>query len=48
MGGVAAACTNTGGGGGGGRAYMVVDTPRPAPNEVPCECEFSMFILHLQ
>ena len=34
--------------GGGGRAYMVVATPRPAPHEVPCECEFSMFILHLQ
>ena len=38
----------TRGGGGGGRAYMVVATPRPAPHEVPCECEFSMFILHLQ
>ena len=34
---------------GGGRAYMVVaGPPPPPPHEVPCECEFSMFILHLQ
>ena len=35
-------------GGGGGPGVHGGCHPRPAPHEVPCECEFSMFILHLQ
>ena len=35
-------------GGGGSVVHGGCQPPLPAPHEVPCECEFSMFILHLQ